>query len=182
MKSTPLTIPDVILFEPEIYEDQRGLFFESFNQKKFEDAIGYNSVFVQDNHSSSKNNVLRGMHYQLPPKAQGKLVRATRGEIFDVAVDIRANSPTFGQWVGTSLSEINRLQMWIPEGFAHAFLTISDIAEVQYKTTNEYAPELERCIAWDDPTINIQWPLKAEAVLSPKDEMGVSLQESDTFP
>lgn len=182
MKAIPHEIPDVILFEPDIYEDQRGFFFESFNQKKFKDATGCNSIFVQDNHSNSQKNVLRGIHYQLPPKAQGKLVRATRGEIFDIAVDIRANSPTFGQWVGATLTEINRLQMWIPEGFAHAFLTISDTAEVQYKTTNDYAPELERCIAWDDPIINIQWPLKSEAILSPKDAMGVSLKNSDTFP
>ena len=182
MKSSPLTIPDVILFEPEIYKDERGFFFESFNQKVFEDAVGQSSIFVQDNHSSSQENVLRGIHYQLPPKAQGKLVRVTHGEIFDVAIDIRASSPTFGQWVGKTLTANNRLQMWIPEGFAHAFLTISETAEVQYKTTNDYAPELERCIAWDDPAISIQWPLKTEVILSPKDAMGVSLQQSDKFP
>jgi len=181
LKATPFTIPDVILFEPEAYKDQRGYFFESFNQRIFENATGQSPKFVQDNHSSSQKNVLRGIHYQLPPKAQGKLVRVTHGEVFDVAIDIRKNSQTFGKWVGKTLSAKNRLQMWIPEGFAHAFLTISDIAEVQYKTTNYYAPELERCIVWDDPTINIQWPFDNSPNLSTKDQVGFTLQQAEVF-
>jgi len=169
MKFTQLAIPDVVLFEPKSFDDERGFFFESFNQKVFQEATGLSPTFAQDNHSKSTKNVLRGLHYQLPPMAQGKLVRVVQGEVFDVAVDIRKSSPTFGQWVGETLSAENKKQLWIPEGFAHGFLTISDTAEFVYKTTDYYAPELERCIRWNDPNINIDWPIKNKPDLSRKD-------------
>jgi len=181
MKVTPLAIPDVLLIEPEVFGDDRGFFFESFNQNKFEEATGYKINFVQDNHSKSVKGVLRGLHYQLPPKAQGKLVRVIQGEVFDVAVDIRKSSPTFGKWVGEILSADNKKQMWIPEGFAHGFLTISDTAEFLYKTTNYYAKEFERCITWNDKSINIDWIINSKPSLSRKDEFGILLQEAEVF-
>jgi len=173
MKVTALKIPDVKLIEPEVFEDERGFFFESFNQKKFNELTGLDINFVQDSHSKSVTGTLRGLHYQLPPKAQGKLVRAIQGEVFDVVVDVRKSSPTFGKWLGEILSADNKKQLWIPEGFAHGFMTLSDTAEFAYKTTNYYAPELEQCIAWDDPTLAIHWPLKAARVkISIKDKQG----------
>ena len=173
MKVTALKIPDVKLIEPDVFEDERGFFYESFNQKKFNELTGLDINFVQDSHSKSVMGTLRGLHYQLPPKAQGKLVRVIQGEVFDVVVDIRKSSPTFGQWVGEILSADNKKQLWIPEGFAHGFMTLSDTAEFAYKTTNYYAPELEQCIAWDDPTLGIHWPLEATLVkMSIKDTQG----------
>jgi dTDP-4-dehydrorhamnose 3,5-epimerase len=169
MKVTPLAIPDVLLIEPQVFGDDRGFFFESFNQERFEKAVGKKINFVQDNHSKSVKRVLRGLHYQLPPKAQGKLVRVIQGEVFDVAVDIRKSSPTFGKWVGEILSADNKKQMWIPEGFAHGFVTLSDTAEFLYKTTDFYSPEHEECILWDDKTIAVQW-LGSEFILSEKDK------------
>ena len=168
MKVTPLGIPDVLLIEPEVFADERGFFFESFNQNKFEEAVGHKINFVQDNHSKSVKGVLRGLHYQLPPKAQGKLVRVIKGEVFDVAVDLRQSSPTFGKWVGEIISSDNKKQMWIPEGFAHGFLTLSDAAEFLYKTTEFYSKEHECAICWNDETIKIQWPA-IDVLLSPKD-------------
>ncbi|MDR2186505.1 MAG: dTDP-4-dehydrorhamnose 3,5-epimerase [Azonexus sp.] len=176
MKITPTAIPDVLVIEPKIFGDERGFFFESFNQKAFNEAIGQEIIFVQDNHSKSAQNVLRGLHYQLPPKAQGKLVRVIQGEVFDVAVDIRQNSPTYGQWVAETLSADNKKQFWIPPGFAHGFLTLSETAEFLYKTTDYYAPELERCIRWDDPVLAIQWPLTKAVLVSRKDEQGASFR------
>ena len=173
MKVTASKIPDVKLIEPEVFEDGRGYFFESFNQKKFNELTGLDITFVQDNHSKSVMGTLRGLHYQLPPKAQGKLVRVIQGEVFDVVVDIRESSSTFGQWTSEILSADNKKQLWIPEGFAHGFMTLSDTAEFAYKTTNYYAPELEQCIAWDDPTLGIHWPLEATLVkISIKDTQG----------
>ena len=170
MKVTALAIPDVLLIEPQVFGDDRGFFFESFNQLAFNQATGLDLQFVQDNHSKSAKNVLRGLHYQLPPKAQGKLVRVVAGEVFDVAVDIRKDSPTFGQWVGKLLSAENKLQMWVPAGLAHGFLVLSDSAEFLYKTTDYYAPAYERSIAWNDPALAIDWPLLAgQAMLSAKD-------------
>jgi len=175
MKFTRLAIPDVVLFEPRIFDDERGFFFESFNQKVFQEATGTVPNFVQDNHSKSTKGVLRGLHYQLPPKAQGKLVRVVQGEVFDVAVDIRKSSPSFGQWAGEILSAENKKQLWIPEGFAHGFLTLSNTAEFLYKTTDYYSPKLERCIRWDDLDIDIKWPTKNPPVISIKDQKGSSL-------
>jgi dTDP-4-dehydrorhamnose 3,5-epimerase len=172
MKATRLEIPDVILFEPKVFGDERGFFYESFNQQTFNKLTGLNVQFVQDNHSKSQKGVLRGLHYQLPPKAQGKLVRVVQGEVFDVAVDIRKDSPTFGQWVSAILSAENKQQLWIPEGFAHGFLTLSETAEFLYKTTDYYAPEMERCIVWNDEEIGIDWPIDKEPFLSVKDKLG----------
>ena len=173
MKVTPLKIPDVKLIEPDVFEDERGFFYESFNQKKFNEAIKQDITFVQDNHSKSLMGTLRGLHYQLPPKVQAKLVRVIQGEVFDVVVDMRKSSPTFGQWLGEKLSADNKKQLWIPEGFAHGFLTLSNTSEFVYKTTNYFAPELEQCIAWDDPTLSIHWPLETSLVkLSIKDMQG----------
>jgi len=180
MKVTPLSIPDVLLLEPQVFGDSRGFFFESYNQKKVEEAIGQRVDFVQDNHSLSARGVLRGLHYQIQ-QAQGKLVRVVQGEVFDVAVDLRRTSPTFGQWVGQRLSAENKLQMWIPEGFAHGFVVLSESAEFLYKTTDFWAPEHERCIAWDDPQLAIEWPLDAEPSLSGKDREGKLLAEADLF-
>jgi len=180
MKATPLAIPDVILVEPKVFGDDRGCFFESFNQAKFEAAIGRQVTFVQDNHSRSFKNVLRGLHYQIQ-QPQGKLVRVVQGEVFDVAVDIRKSSPTFGQWVGEILSAANKRQMWVPEGFAHGFVVLSDIADCLYKTTGYYAPEHECSIAWNDSTIGIQWPLDGEPVLSAKDQQSKLLAEAGHF-
>lgn len=180
MKITPLAIPDVVLIEPKVFGDDRGFFFESFNQAKFEAAIGRQVAFVQDNHSRSVKNVLRGLHYQIQ-QPQGKLVRVVQGEVFDVAVDIRKSSPTFGQWVGGILSAENKRQMWVPEGFAHGFVVLSDTAEFLYKTTDYYAPEHERSVAWNDPAIAIQWPIDGEPVLSAKDQQGKSLAVAEHF-
>ena len=181
MKAIPLTIPDIILFEPKVFGDDRGVFFESFNQNDFEKIAGISPTFVQDNHSKSTKGVLRGLHYQLHPKAQGKLIRAIQGEIFDVVVDIRKDSPTFGQWHGEVLSADNKKQLWIPLGFAHGFLTLSESAEVLYKATDFYAPEFERCIAWNDTEIGIEWPIQNAPLLSGKDQAGVSLYDVEGY-
>ena len=170
MKAIPLKIPEVILFEPKVFGDERGIFFESFNQKAFEEATGLKISFVQDNHSKSQKGVLRGLHYQLPPMAQGKLVRVVQGEVFDVAVDIRKSSPTFGKWVGALISAENKHQLWIPEGFAHGFITLSESAEFLYKTTNYYSPEHEGSIIWNDSHLAIDWPdINIAPSLSKKD-------------
>jgi dTDP-4-dehydrorhamnose 3,5-epimerase len=170
MKTTTMVIPDVLLIEPKVFGDDRGFFYESFNQRAFNEATGLDLRFVQDNHSKSAKNVLRGLHYQLPPKAQGKLVRVVAGEVFDVVVDIRKESLTFGRWVGQLLSAENKRQMWVPPGLAHGFLVLSDSAEFLYKTTDYYAPEYERSIAWNDPALAIDWPLiDGAAMLSSKD-------------
>ena len=174
-------IPDVILFEPRVFADDRGFFFESFNEKVFVEAVGKRYDFVQDNHSRSSRGVLRGLHYQLPPNAQGKLVRVVVGEVFDVAVDIRKGSPTFGRWVGELLTESNKRQLWIPPGFAHAFITLSDAAEFLYKTTSFYVPSAERCIKWDDPDIGIQWPIDGTTLLSFKDMNGERFKDAEFF-
>ncbi len=181
MKIIDTEISDVKLIEPRIFEDERGFFYESFNQRKFEDAIGQKVDFVQDNHSKSIKGVLRGLHYQLPPKAQGKLVRVVRGEVFDVAVDVRRSSHTFGKWVGDILSAENKRQIWIPEGFAHGFIVISDEAEFLYKTTDYYSPGYERCIAWNDPVLDIRWPTDIDPLLSEKDMQGGLFDEADVF-
>lgn len=180
MMITPLAIPEVLLIEPQLFEDHRGFFFESFNERKFEEVVGYNIRFVQDNHSKSLKGVLRGLHYQLSPMAQGKLVRCLQGEVYDIAVDLRTNSPTFGQWVGNALSAVSRKQLWIPEGFAHGFVTRSETAEVSYKVTNYYAPEYERCIIWNDVNLNITWSCN-EPILSSKDLKGVPFDLADFF-
>jgi dTDP-4-dehydrorhamnose 3,5-epimerase len=178
MKVTPLAITGVLLIEPKVFGDDRGFFFESFNQQSFNEATGLDVDFVQDNHSKSAKNVLRGLHYQLPPKAQGKLVRVVAGEVFDVAVDIRKGSPTFGHWVGQVLSAENKLQMWVPAGLAHGFLVLSSSAEFLYKTTDYYAPAYERSIAWNDPALAINWPLAGgAAVLSAKDAIAPLLAD-----
>lgn len=181
MKITSTRLPEVKLIEPEVFEDERGFFFESFNQQRFEEAIKRTVNFVQDNHSKSTQGVLRGLHYQLPPKAQGKLVRVVQGEVFDVAVDIRKTSPTFGAWVGEVLSSANKKQLWIPEGFAHGFVTLSVNAEFLYKTTEYWAPEYERCITWNDTDIAIDWPLKESLKFSKKDARGKSLADTCSF-
>ena len=181
MKVTPLSIPDVLIIEPKIYEDDRGFFFESFNLNKFKKATSLDITFVQDNHSKSTKGVLRGLHYQIDPHAQGKLVRVIKGEIFDVAVDLRKSSPTFGKYVSHILSAENKKQMWIPEGFAHGFLTLSDTAEVLYKASNFYNQLAEHCIKWSDATLNVNWPLDDEIKLSPKDCLGKSVQLSELF-
>lgn len=175
MKVTRLAIPEVILLEPRVFSDDRGFFFESYNRQAFKEATGLDPDFVQDNHSRSVKGVLRGLHYQLPPKAQGKLVRVVEGEVFDVAVDIRKDSPTFGKWIGEVLSAENRLQMWLPPGFAHGFLTLSEAAEFLYKTTDYYSPQHERCIVWNDPDLAIEWPLHGPPQLSDKDICGLPL-------
>nr|WGN91630.1 dTDP-4-dehydrorhamnose 3,5-epimerase [Aeromonas sobria] len=169
-------ISDVLIFEPKVFGDERGFFFESFNHKLFEEAVGYPVTFVQDNHSKSSKGVLRGLHYQLSPHAQGKLVRCVAGEVFDVAVDIRKRSPTFGQWVGVHLSAENKRQLWIPEGFAHGFVTLSESAEFLYKTTDYYHRESEGSICWNDPDINIEWPVEG-VLLSEKDKTSQSFSE-----
>ena len=180
MKLTRLNIPDVCLIEPQVFGDDRGFFFESFNQHQFDQAIGREVVFVQDNHSRSGKNVLRGLHYQIE-KPQGKLVRVAQGEVFDVAVDIRKSSPTFGQWVGEILSEENKKQLWVPEGFAHGFVVLSDYADFLYKTTEYYAPEFERCIRWNDSDLNIKWPLTKEPLVSDKDYTAPSFVNLECF-
>ena len=178
MKVTPTAIPDVLIIEPKVFGDERGFFFESFNQKAFNEATGTDDQFVQDNHSRSAKGVLRGLHYQLPPCAQGKLVRVVRGAVFDVAVDIRKGSPTFGHWVGAELSEENHRQLWIPAGLAHGFLTLSESADFLYKTTDYYAPAFERTIAWNDADIGIKWPdIGMNLMLSAKDQQGKLLRD-----
>ncbi|MGC0834946.1 dTDP-4-dehydrorhamnose 3,5-epimerase [Pantoea agglomerans] len=174
-------ITDVKIIEPKVFGDERGFFLESFNQSIFDNAVGRHVDFVQDNHSMSKKGVLRGLHYQLAPHAQGKLVRCVEGEVFDVAVDIRRSSETFGQWVGVHLSAENNRQLWIPEGFAHGFITLSDRVQFIYKTTNYYAPQSERSILWNDPQINIEWPEVEEMTLSGKDRDGVLLNNAEIF-
>jgi len=180
MKVAATAIPDVLLLEPTIYEDERGFFFESFNQKRFEDATGLNIRFVQDNHSRSVKRVLRGLHYQIR-RPQGKLLRVTAGEVFDVAVDLRRSSSTFGKYVGTVLSAANKKQFWIPEGFAHGYLVLSDAAEVLYKTTDYYSPEDERCLIWNDPDVGIDWPKDGAPILSAKDRLGLPLSKAEIF-
>lgn len=177
MKVVKTDISEVLIFEPKVFGDERGFFFESFSQKFFEEAVGRKIEFVQDNHSKSCKGVLRGLHYQLDPYAQGKLVRCVAGEVFDVAVDIRKSSPTFGKWVGVNLSAENKKQLWIPEGFAHGFLVLSESAEFVYKTTNYYAPQHEAGIIWNDETINIEWP-SIEVILSEKDKQNPQFYKS----
>lgn len=180
MKATPLAIPDVFLIEPKVFCDDRGYFFESFNHAKFEAEIGRKINFLQDNQSYSVKNVLRGLHYQIQ-RPQGKLVRVVRGEVFDVAVDIRKSSSTFGQWVGEILSADNKRQLWLPEGFAHGYVVISDTAELLYKTTDYYQPEFERCVSWNDPKLAIRWPIDGDPVLSVKDQLGLQLHEDTSL-
>ena len=180
MKVTRLAIPDILLIEPKVFGDDRGFFYESYNQRQFEETIGRKVDFVQDNHSRSLKNVLRGLHYQIK-QPQGKLVRVVAGEVFDVAVDIRKNSPTFGQWIGEILSVDNKKQLWVPEGFAHGFVVLSDYAEFLYKTTDYWASEHERCIAWDDPTLAINWNLREEPSLSSKDAQGSAFKAAEVF-
>jgi len=180
LKITPTAIPDVLVIEPKVFGDERGFFFESFNQAKFESFIGRQVNFVQDNHSKSVKNVLRGLHYQIQ-QPQGKLVRVVQGEVFDVAVDIRKSSPTFGKWVGEVLSADNKKQLWVPEGFAHGFVVLSESAEFLYKTTDYYAPEHERSIVWNDPAIAIKWPINGEPILSAKDQQAKTLATAEHF-
>lgn len=181
MKITATAIADVKLIEPTVFGDERGFFYESFHQQRFDEAIGYAVNFVQDNHSRSRRGVLRGLHYQLAPHAQGKLVRCVLGEVFDVAVDIRRSSPTFGQWVGYVLSAENKRQLWIPPGFAHGFVTLSEVAEFVYKTTDYYAPQAERAIRWDDASLAIAWPEAGELQLSGKDQQALPLAQAELF-
>lgn len=181
MKIIPTALKDVLIIEPKVFGDARGFFFESFNQQAFQAATGVAAPFVQDNHSRSAKGVLRGLHYQIE-QAQGKLVRVVRGKVFDVAVDLRRASPDFGKWVGIELSEDNQRQVWVPPGFGHGFLTLSDSADFLYKTTDYYAPQFERCVAWNDPSIGIDWPLEGiTPALSGKDRAGLSLSQAETF-
>ncbi len=180
MNIIPTSIPDLLIIEPKVFGDDRGFFYESFNEKDWEHLTGITRRFVQDNHSKSGANVLRGLHYQMP-RPQGKLVRVVSGEVYDVAVDIRRSSPTFGKWEGCYLSASNKRQFWVPEGFAHGFLVVSDSAEFLYKTTDYYAPEFERCIAWSDPDLAITWPLAGEPTLSPKDLLGKPFKDAEYF-
>lgn len=180
MKVIQTAIPDLLILEPKVFGDQRGFFFESYNQQAFHDLTGVASTFVQDNHSRSGKNVLRGLHYQIK-QPQGKLVRVIAGCVFDVAVDLRKSSATFGHWAGVELSGENHRQLWVPPGFAHGFLVLSEQADFLYKTTDYYAPEHERCIRWDDPDIGIAWPENHAPLLSAKDEQGVSFQDAEAF-
>ncbi|MBI1990840.1 MAG: dTDP-4-dehydrorhamnose 3,5-epimerase [Betaproteobacteria bacterium] len=180
MKATPAAIPGVLIVEPRVFGDDRGFFYESFNARKFRELTGLEPVFVQDNHARSARNVLRGLHYQIR-QPQGKLVRVVAGEVFDVAVDIRKNSPTFGRWVGHTLSAENKQQVWIPAGFAHGYLVLSDYAELLYKATDYWAPEHERRIAWNDPDLAIGWPLEGTPILSAMDANGVALARAEVF-
>jgi dTDP-4-dehydrorhamnose 3,5-epimerase len=181
MQATRLSIPDVVLMTPKVFGDNRGFFFESFNQQTFDEATGTHHQFVQDNHSRSGKGVLRGLHYQIQ-QPQGKLVRVVRGCVWDVAVDIRNRSPTFGQWVGAELSEENQHQLWVPPGFAHGFVVLSESADVLYKTTDYYAPQYERCIVWNDSALAIAWPYQEQPNLSAKDAQGKTLAEAEVFP
>lgn len=178
MKIIKTEIPDALIIEPKVFGDERGFFYESFNQKAWEQATGLQTTFVQDNHSLSAKGVLRGLHYQLQ-QPQGKLVRVVAGEVFDVAVDIRKGSPTFGRWAGVILSAENKRQFWVPPGLAHGFLVLSDTAEFLYKTTDYYAPAYERCIAWNDPDLGIVWPYDGEPRLSEKDRVGARLADAE---
>jgi dTDP-4-dehydrorhamnose 3,5-epimerase len=180
MNATRLRIPDVVLLEPKVFGDERGFFYESFNQARFEATIGRSAQFVQDNHSRSAKGVLRGLHYQIQ-QAQGKLVRVVSGTVFDVAVDLRKSSPTFGQWVGEILSGENKRQLWVPEGFGHGFVVLSDNAEFLYKTTDYYAPQYERSIAWNDPALAIDWQYRGTPSLSAKDANGTPLSQAEVF-
>lgn len=173
-------IPEVLIFEPKVFGDERGFFYESFNERRFKELTGVSTSFVQDNHSKSAKNVLRGLHYQIR-QPQGKLVRVVAGEVFDVAVDIRKNSPTFGNWVGVTLSADNKRQLWVPPGFAHGFVVTSESAEFLYKTTDYWAPEFERSILWNDPAIGIQWPIDGTPQLSGKDQVGKLLNDAEVF-
>jgi dTDP-4-dehydrorhamnose 3,5-epimerase len=177
MNATELAIPGVFVLEPKVFGDERGFFYESFNANVFEQLTGRSTDFVQDNHSRSSRGVLRGLHFQLAPRAQAKLVRVVQGEILDVAVDVRPESKTFGQWVSQTLSAENKKQLWIPEGFAHGFLTMSETAEVLYKANGLYAPEFERCVLWNDASIGIDWPMTSGLVISEKDRAGQALSE-----
>lgn len=181
MNVTPTQLPDVLIIEPKVFGDERGFFYESFNAKAFNESTGLETQFVQDNHSRSQKGVLRGLHYQVQ-NTQGKLVRVIAGEVLDVAVDIRRSSPHFGQWVAVRLSAENHRQLWVPEGFAHGFVVLSDSAEFLYKTTDYYTPSAERCIRWDDPTLAIDWQLDGSPQLSAKDQAGKTLAEADLFP
>lgn len=181
MKVIPTALPEVLILEPRVFGDARGFFFESFNQRVFNEATGTNYNFVQDNHSRSAQGVLRGLHYQIR-QPQGKLVRVVRGRVYDVAVDLRKSSPNFGKWTGVELSETNQRQIWIPPGFAHGFLVTSESVDFLYKTTDYYAPQFERCIAWNDPILNIQWPVQGmEVWLSAKDQQGAMLSQAEVF-
>ncbi|MEO0405959.1 MAG: dTDP-4-dehydrorhamnose 3,5-epimerase [Cyanobacteria bacterium P01_A01_bin.135] len=181
MNVTPTKIPEVLVIEPQVFGDDRGFFFESYNQQAFADKAGTDLQFVQDNHSRSSKNVLRGLHYQIE-QAQGKLVRAVVGSIYDVAVDIRRSSATYGQWVGHLLTAENKHQLWVPPGFAHGFLVVSEVAEVLYKATDFYAPQHERSICWDDPDVGINWPISDAPILSKKDLAGKPLQNAEVYP
>lgn len=184
MKVTPTDIPDVLVIEPKVFGDARGFFFESFNRRTFRELTGADLDFVQDNHSRSAQGVLRGLHYQIQ-HPQGKLLRVVRGAVFDVAVDVRRSSATFGRWVGVELSEDNQRQLWVPQGFAHGFLVLSASADLLYKTTDYYAPQHERCIAWNDPQVGVAWPLEqaggGQPLLSAKDQAGVALAAAELF-
>lgn len=180
MKIVSTDIPDLLIIEPKVFGDSRGFFQESFNQRQFDQSVGRHVDFVQDNHSRSTRGVLRGLHYQIE-NPQGKLVRVVRGAVFDVAVDVRRSSPTFGRWVGVELTADNHRQLWVPEGFAHGFFVLSDQADFLYKTSSYYAPEHERCIAWDDPEIGIIWPVPSAPVLSAKDQQGLRLATAECF-
>ncbi|MCE5364137.1 dTDP-4-dehydrorhamnose 3,5-epimerase [Pseudomonas anguilliseptica] len=181
MQAISTKLPGVLILEPKVFGDERGFFFESFNARAFAEATGLQCEFVQDNHSRSQRGVLRGLHYQVQ-QAQGKLVRVSAGAVFDVAVDLRRSSPTFGKWVGTLLSAENKRQLWVPAGFAHGFVVLSEFAEFLYKTTDYYAPEHERCIRWNDPTLAIDWPLDDAPQLSAKDQAGLSFVDAQVFP
>ncbi len=181
MKAIPTALPGVMVIEPRVFGDARGFFFESWNRRAFAEAVGRDVEFVQDNHSPSERNVLRGLHYQLR-QAQGKLVRVAAGEVYDVVVDLRRSSPTFGKWVGERLSAENRRMLWVPPGFAHGFLVLSERAEFLYKTTDYYAPEHERSLLWNDPALGIDWPLDGPPLLKPKDAAGTPLAQAETFP
>jgi dTDP-4-dehydrorhamnose 3,5-epimerase len=180
LKVTPTSIPSVLIIEPKVFGDDRGFFFESFNQRAFNRATGLDVNFVQDNHSRSSKGVLRGLHYQIQ-QPQGKLVRVVRGSVFDVTVDLRKSSPSFGQWVGMELTEDNHCQLWIPPGFAHGFYVLSDSADFLYKTTDYYAPEFECSLVWNDPTIGIVWPIDTQPIISAKDAQGMSLADAAVF-
>jgi dTDP-4-dehydrorhamnose 3,5-epimerase len=180
MKVTPGALPEVLVLEPRVFGDERGFFLESYNQRVFREAAGIDANFVQDNHSRSARNVLRGLHYQLK-QAQGKLIRVVAGEIFDVAVDVRRSSPRFGCWMARRLSAENRHMLWIPAGFAHGFLALSESTEVLYKTTDYYAPEHERCVLWNDPDIGVDWPVTGAPLVSDKDSRGVALKLAETY-
>lgn len=181
MNIIPTEIPDVLIIEPRIFGDERGFFLESYNQQAFTDKAGIMANFVQDNHSRSVQNVLRGLHYQIQ-QSQGKLVRAVVGTVFDVALDIRQSSPTFGKWVGCTLSAENKRQLWIPPGFAHGFFVMSEVAEILYKATDYYAPQYERSILWNDPDLGIDWPITTEPILSAKDKAGEAFKTAEVYP